>query len=215
MHHLDLAAAQLLRRTCSSPCLSVKWLITTDSVKASSFSVEQGKMSMFSTLGLLLRVLVSKENQFANLRFLNFPELQITNLEKIYPRAMRNVVLEEWKSCSYILQEFWSPVSREKVLLCTQKRELESHIWIQGVWCVLDEQTGGRRKKRFITSANAASQHLLTPFSSTIFELKLLYDHGFCCSQKVLLCTEKRRLESSLNIGTNRWTKQRACRNCL
>ncbi len=33
--------------------------------------------------------------------------------------------------------------SREKVLVCAQKRELESPLWIQEVRCVLDEQNMG------------------------------------------------------------------------
>ncbi len=36
-----------------------------------------------------------------------------------------------------------SSCSREMVLLCTEKRELESHFKIQRVWCVLDEQNRG------------------------------------------------------------------------
>jgi hypothetical protein len=49
-----------------------------------------------------------------------------------------------------------------------------------GVWCVPMNKTGGKRKM-FITRANADAQHLLGPFSSPFFGVKLLYDYGFRC----------------------------------
>ncbi len=111
-----------------------------------------------------------------------------------------------------------SPCSREKVLLCKEKRGLYRVLSLNtgSQVSILDEQNRGWEENIFKQCTKAPSdlvtdQHLLSPFSSSFLGVKCLYDMGSQWAA-ISLNLLRSRIHSSLTGGIKS-TPAQGCRS--